>query len=197
MSLPEAWIGCAIAVAQPNTRIENLNYRGPTGQGGVVHVDRGTDVSIQDASIVLNGSNPDSHEAIVTASTSRATVRDVTFTDEGERSSAGDSLCRADRPAGQHHGSRRARRVSGDRTRRPNRWSDPEPVRRELPRPERRWRRRGRGRGVHQSGRPLSDEPGSDAGSVGPSRRTHPARRDSDEGPASEAEDGRAATRSR
>lgn len=85
ISLPDAPVGCSIAVGQPNTRIQNLNYRGPAAHGEIVHTGSGPDAHVQNASITLDGTNPDSKEPHVDPSSSGTTLKDVTIIDEGDR----------------------------------------------------------------------------------------------------------------
>jgi hypothetical protein len=85
ISLPDAPVGCSISVGQPNTRIQNLNYRGPAAHGEIVNTGRGPNAHIENASITLDGTNPDSKEPHLGLSSSGTTLKDATITDEGDR----------------------------------------------------------------------------------------------------------------
>lgn len=84
VSLPDAPVGQYFAVVQPNTRLENLRYRGPIGAGGIVQVNpRATGTTVQNAAIRLSEARRRVEAPVIEIHESDTMIKDVTIDDAG------------------------------------------------------------------------------------------------------------------
>lgn len=76
--IPDAPAGSSVAVLQPDTRVENLSYRGPTGFGGILTVHpAGAGTTIDGVDVEITGRGRGGMRGMVTVSAPDVTVEDA------------------------------------------------------------------------------------------------------------------------
>ncbi|GAA0217272.1 hypothetical protein GCM10009000_035080 [Halobacterium noricense] len=85
ISLPEAEFGQSIQTFQPDTCIQNLNYRGPMGYGGILDVaPEAANVKLESASIHISPTSNRRPVTVVQSQGSAFLLKDVSIDDVGQ-----------------------------------------------------------------------------------------------------------------
>lgn len=97
--IPEAESGASIAVAEPNTRIQNLSYQGPVGNDAIVVVNAAGDgTTVRDADIELTSTGEFGMRGVIRISAPDVTVSDVDIDATGAGEFAGIHIGEGPRP---------------------------------------------------------------------------------------------------
>lgn len=88
--IPDAPAGSSVAVLQPDTTVENLTYRGPTGFGGVLTVHpAGAGTTVDGADVEVTGRGRGEMRGVVSVSAPDVTVEDARIDAPGIESTPG------------------------------------------------------------------------------------------------------------
>lgn len=90
VSLPDAKAGQTFVIGHPNTQLENVNYRGPNGQWGVVSLlPKATGTRVENASLQVAGTGRTQGGPIVQVNPSNAALDGVTINDAQSKGMSG------------------------------------------------------------------------------------------------------------
>lgn len=97
--IPDAESGSAIAILESNTRLQNLTYRGPTAQGGILTMDPAAEeTSVTGADILITKDGRGEMRGIISMTAPDVTLSDVRIDAAGIGESPGIYIAEGPRP---------------------------------------------------------------------------------------------------